>query len=135
MVCLYCGQSTKVINSRNKIMKSRVWRRRQCVICHAIYTTIEEPELSISLSVKNGSHGLMEGFVPEKLFISIYRSLKHRRDPISDAKHICETVTTKLIHEVTDGSIDKSVIKNISLVCLTRFDKLAAANYSAYHTD
>ena len=115
--------------------QSKVWRRRQCVVCHAIYTTIEEPELSTSLSVVDGTGGQIESFMPEKLFISLYATLKHRKDPISDARHISSTVTSKLIHEVTNGSIDKSTIRNICLVCLTRFDKLAAANYSAYHRD
>ena len=73
--------------------------------------------------------------MPEKLFISIYDCLKHRKNAVTEAKHICNTITSKLIREVVDDFIDVNMIRDTSLVCLFRFDTLAAANYSAYHKD
>lgn len=40
MKCVYCGENTKVMDSR--VSKSKVRRRRECLNCNKRFTTIEK---------------------------------------------------------------------------------------------
>jgi transcriptional regulator NrdR family protein len=131
MVCIYCGENTRTLNSRLQKRTNQTWRRRQCLSCKSIVTTLEHIELTKSLVVINNS-GETNSFVAEKLFLSIYESLKHRPNAINDAKQLSNTVTFKLINP-TNGRIQSKIITEVTLVALNRFDKVASAHYSAFH--
>jgi transcriptional regulator NrdR family protein len=135
MVCIYCGANTQIINSRPKPRFNQTWRRRHCKSCLATYTTIEQPSFSSTWLVSKTGSLESEPFYPEKLFLSLYRSLEHRVNPLTDAKHLCATVIVKLEAETTNGLFESSKIRDISLVCLRRFDKTAAVHYEAFHND
>lgn len=132
MVCIYCGQKTTVINSRLQKRTNLTWRRRECLECGSIITTIEQPLWSQTLAVRSSS-GTTSNFIPEKLFLSIYESLKHRPAPITDAKHLLQTVISKISQSASNGVIESRVITNTTLVALNRFDKTASTHYRAFH--
>lgn len=130
MVCEYCGSETKVINSRLKKRHNKVWRRRACTACNAVFTTTETSELGSSwIFVSNGNR---EPFSRERLLISLYESLKHRKNAAADSIELTETVIARLRTLVRQGEIDTLSVKEAAYVCLTRFDKTAGTLYMAF---
>ena len=93
MVCIYCGGNTRVTNSRSSKKNPGIWRRRHCDNCNAIFTTSESPDLSVSISVIK-REGSLETFSIDDLYVSIFKSLSHRREALNDARHLTNTITT-----------------------------------------
>ncbi len=133
MVCIYCGYDTTVANSRVQKLSNNVWRRRKCRSCGAIFTSIEKPHYPANIVIFS-EDGSLTPFLPEKLFLSVYGCLRHRQNPIEDAKNICDTITRKIFaNGVADGKVKKAELRNIIKVTLNRFDKTAMVHYQAFH--
>jgi transcriptional regulator NrdR family protein len=95
-------------------------------------STIETLNFSGSLLVAKQS-GLVEDFLREKLFLSIYRSLGHRSEAITDAVAITDTIVSDLIKKLKSPIIKREEIINASQEVLKRFDKAAEVHYKAYY--
>lgn len=132
MVCPYCKKDSQVTNSRHQKRPNSVWRRRKCVACGAIWTSVERPEYSTIWRVQVGGHLL--DFAPETLLISLYRALKHRKTADIDAKYVCDTVLQRLAAKRT-AILSTELITKTSYDILRRYDKVAAALYKATHTN
>lgn len=131
MSCIYCGYKTKVNNSRSSVKHHTTWRRRQCLHCSAIYTTREYPELDTSLRLRVTPNSL-EPFLRDKLFLSVYFSLSHRKTAVSDAIALTDTIISQtLAHK--SAIIDRQNLIDTVLITLKRFDSAALAYYSARH--
>ena len=128
MVCIYCFHDSKVINSRLQKRANSVWRRRQCLACHAIWTTVERTEARLAYRVTKGSE--MHDFIPEQLLISLYVALRHRKTAVSDAGALYVTVF-QLIQKNQQSVVSTFEIKKAAYTVLKRFDKTAAAVYKA----
>lgn len=139
MVCPYCGHELAVNNSRPQKSHNQIWRRRLCKACGAIFTSIEALDLTKALVVaKNGANGSKSALTPfnrDKLFISLYESLRHRPAAASDARGLCDTLTAHIIKNAESGHIDSRTIINLTLSTLRRFDMAAATHYAAFHPD
>ncbi|CAN5187471.1 hypothetical protein BH09PAT3_BH09PAT3_5930 [soil metagenome] len=133
MVCYTCGGETQVINSRPQKRVNQVWRRRQCVLCDAVYSTTEAIDYTKSLLVKTGSQRQLIPFERDRLLLSLYNSLGHRPTALADAGGLCATIVAKLAPTASNGVVTSSRIVEVSLVALSRFDKLAAQHYQAFH--
>lgn len=134
MVCIYCGQSTSVVNSRLQKRHNKVWRRRRCNSCGAVFTTLETHD-DTALMVKSGENKRLEPFYRDKLFISVYESCKHRRTALKDARALTDTAIGKLFSAIEGGILSKADIRKITSETLTRFDKVAGTYYRAYYVD
>lgn len=133
MVCIYCGGSTQVSNSRLQKRNNAVWRRRACANCQAIFTTIESTDLSSAVMV-NGPKGRLTPFNRDRLLISVHESCKHRQNALDDALALTQTIVGDIIKTLgTTGAIEKEVISTVSYAVLERFDPVAATVYAAYH--
>ncbi|MGH7233962.1 MAG: hypothetical protein ACREF7_00755 [Candidatus Saccharimonadales bacterium] len=133
MVCVYCGGKTRVFNSRPLFRSNQVWRRRICNECKAVFTTVEGHDPAQTWLVKSSNQS-STNFIREKLFLSIYESLKHRPTALLDAKHLTQTVINKLGAATKSGAIDASSITSTVIVSLNRFDKIAGTHYKAFHS-
>ena len=131
MVCIYCGGKTTVTNSRPQKRLGQVWRRRQCVVCQAIFTTNEAIDLTTSLVVRSQGH--TAPFSRDKLFISIFRAVGHRKQPINDAGALTDTVLAKCRLKAVSAALAPSDIVSVAMEVLQRFDNAAAVQYIAYH--
>lgn len=131
MVCVYCGNETRVINSRHQKRANSVWRRRQCMRCHTVFTSIEQADLSASIIVKKDS--AIEPFSRDKLLLTIHDSLRHRKTALRDAQSLTDTVISKLSPYIHDATIDSLIITEVSLAVLINFDQVAATHYRAFH--
>jgi transcriptional repressor NrdR len=126
MVCIYCGGDTQVTNSRLQKRANTVWRRRKCLECGAIWTSLEAPEARSAFRViKNES---MHEFSPETLMISLYEALRHRKTAVTDAAALTHTVLSEL-YKKRVAALSTADIKKTAHAVLSRFDKTAAAVY------
>jgi transcriptional repressor NrdR len=132
MDCYICGNDTKVVNSRSQARLNQVWRRRLCDNCKYIFTTIEKIDLERSMSVKTDSDSIVP-FIREKLLISINSSLGHRKDHISEAVALTDTVISKLQNKYKSSLINRDGIIDITQKVLSDFDNTASVHYMAYH--
>lgn len=134
MLCTYCQQKTQVINSRNQKNRNNVWRRRQCIACKKVVTTIEyldhEKSWVVQYTAKNS-----QPFMRDKLFISIYKSIQHRPSALQDALGLTATVMAAIKKSLHEGSIDRSALASQVYTTLHHFDKPAAVHYAAFHSD
>lgn len=131
MVCIYCKNETRVINSRPQKRTNRVWRRRTCMICGTTFTSVESVDLSGSIRVRDIK--ALQPFQRDKLLLSVYDSLKHRKTALTDATGLTDTIISKLYPLMHDAILNKADIIIISTEVLKRFDKAAATYYKAFH--
>lgn len=86
------------------------------------------------MSVKTDSDTIAP-FIREKLLISINSSLGHRKNHVSEAVALTDTVISKLQNKYKNSLIDRAVIIDTTQKVLKNFDNTAAMHYSAYHKD
>jgi transcriptional repressor NrdR len=132
MVCIYCGGSTRVTNSRLQKRNNAVWRRRVCELCQTIFTTLEHTDLATAIMVRQLDS--LEPFVRDKLLISIYDACKHRPKALEDAISLSQTITGDIVRQISpEGTIDRDSIVTLAHSVLLRFDPVAATVYQAFH--
>lgn len=131
MVCVYCGNATKVINSRHQKRANQVWRRRKCLVCEAVFTSTEAFDMGQAVVFKDNQHS--KPFSRDTLLMSIYDSLRHRKSALQDATALTDTVLSKLWPHVTSASLQREDVVRITHEVLRRFDKAAATSYHAFH--
>ena len=133
MVCFICGGDTQVTNSRHQKRPNQVWRRRACVLCDTLFTTTEAIDYTKSLAVRSTKKRQLTPLNRDILLLSIYKSLGHRPTALTDASGLCATIIAKLASQAVDNIIETRAIAQTTLVALSRFDKLAAQHYQAFH--
>lgn len=131
MVCIYCGEKTKVTNSRGQKRVNQIWRRRQCLTCQATFTTEEQAVTDTSLLVSSAKR--VEPFSREKLLLSVYDALRHRKTAISDATALCDTIWNQLQPQIAAAQLERGQIVKTTHKILKRFDKAGATAYLAFH--
>jgi transcriptional repressor NrdR len=131
MVCVYCGNETKVTNSRLQKRSNQVWRRRQCEVCKAIFTTHEAVDLSNALMVE--FKGSTRPFMADRLFTDVLAALKDRNDRYVAAREITSTVIKDLLKNEQRPTFNSVTISKTTAGVLKRFDKRAYLRYLADH--
>jgi transcriptional regulator NrdR family protein len=128
MVCVYCGNETKVTNSRLQKRNNQVWRRRECLVCHAVFTTHEALDYSTTLLIDD--NGVSKPFLADLLYSDILETIKHGNDAYTTARELTSTVISKLLknEEITPKTISKTTAE-----VLKRFDRRAYLRYLADH--
>ena len=76
---------------------------------------------------------VLDPFSRDKLFVSLIRTLEHRKTALDDATALSETIIKKLSAAVSNGTIETKQIVQITQVALNRFDSSASVSYAAYH--
>jgi transcriptional regulator NrdR family protein len=131
MVCVYCGNETKVTNSRLQKRNNQVWRRRQCEACKAVFTTHEAIDLTSTLLV--GSRGSTKPFLPDLLFTDVLLALQDRKDVYLAAREIVSTVIQNLLKHPDKPLFNSHTVSKTTAEVLKRFDKRAHLRYVAEH--
>lgn len=132
MVCIYCVGKTSVANSRGSKKSPETWRRRECMECGTVFTTRERPDYEGALRIRK-EDGRLQPFLRDKLFISVYNSLSHRKTAQSDATELTDTVILQLIELHTGGIASGQTLTATTLQVLNRFDKAAGVYYQAHY--
>ena len=132
MVCIYCSKKTKTTISRSSTNTPKTWRRHKCPSCKAVFTSRELPDWGMSISVSQ-NNGQIRAFSTDKVFVSVYRSLSHRRSPIEDSRGITTTITESACQLQRNGVLSKEELQKTISEVLQRFDKVAQVHYDAHH--
>lgn len=135
MVCLYCGHDTQVVNSRPQKRTNSIWRRRKCVSCGNITTSIESIDYSQALRVRRTISGssILAPFERDLLLLSIHDSLRHRPTAPADATALTTTIITRLHPLIEHAIIEREHIIAVAADVLEKFDPVAATHYQAFH--
>jgi transcriptional regulator NrdR family protein len=141
MVCIYCSEETQVVNSRLQRRSNQTWRRRRCLGCESVFTTLEGADYASSLSFRTSQNTGKIGtsktslcsFQRDILFVSILESCKHRKTATEDATALTGTVLGRLRPLMTGAIIDRDDVVTITLSVLKKFDRAAAVHYAAFH--
>jgi transcriptional repressor NrdR len=131
MVCLYCSNETKVTNSRLQKRNNQVWRRRQCLVCQAVFTTHEAVELESVLSVSQ--NGQFSPFMPDLLLKELTLALQDRQDVYTASREVLGTVVNRLLGLPQKPVFEPHDISKETSEVLKRFDKQAHLRYVADH--
>ncbi len=132
MVCIYCSSKTSVINSRPQKRLGTTWRRRQCQNCGAVFTSLETPDLTASVRVRRADGSLVP-FERDVLFMSIAQALGHRSDAVMAAGALTATIIAAALGTTSNGLMERTGLITVATDTLTRFDRVAATHYVAYH--
>jgi transcriptional regulator NrdR family protein len=132
MVCLYCGQKTKIVNSRAQKRSHTTWRRHHCPSCGQTFSTQERVDWAASVAFI-ALDGSAHPFVRENLLQSLYESLKHRSQALTEALDLTDTVITQLLPQMQQGSLSRTTVIETTEKILKRFDKVGAVTYLAFH--
>ncbi len=132
MVCIYCQGKTSVINSRPQKRTNSTWRRRKCLDCNAITTSVEMTDLASALMVVSESSP-PQPFSRDILLLSVYDSLRHRKSAIQDAQALTDTIISLTLASTTNPRLEIAKIKEATLATLAKFDEAAAVHYLAFH--
>ncbi|HSH56312.1 MAG TPA: hypothetical protein VK983_05850 [Candidatus Limnocylindrales bacterium] len=122
-----------VVNSRPQKRSNSVWRRRKCLRCQAVFSTIEQVDYEKTWVVQY-QDGRLSAFLRDKLFVSIFKSCQHRPTALTDALGITATVITQAAHKIQHGTISASELALLCHQALSHFDQPAAIHYQAFHT-
>jgi len=133
MVCTYCGGPTAVVNSRHQKRANQVWRRRRCLQCNNVVTTVEGLDYPASISFKPQT-GVLQPFQRDILFISVYESLRHRKTAVSDAEALTATLLRSLpAYFDSSQAVARNTLVEAVARTLRRFDHAASVQYLAFH--
>ncbi len=131
MICVYCGEKTKVVNSRQQRRNNNVWRRRRCQKCLAVFTTQESPDLASTLMVNQ--NGAYRPFLSDLVYTEILLALQDRKNCYTEAREITSTVIRNLLKLPSSPVFEpKQISQEISKV-LKRFNKRSWMRYVAEH--
>jgi transcriptional regulator NrdR family protein len=97
-----------------------------------VFTSREEADYSGGLAVRD-EDGKLSPFLRDKLFLSIYSSLQHRKAALQDSIALTDTVISRLLAQSQHSVLDDQSIRNTAYLVLVRFDKVAAVHYDAFH--
>ena len=132
MFCIKChSPQTKVTNSRSHKKRASIWRRRQCVICGTVFTTIETVATDGMLSVKN-PQGSKSPFSVARLLMSISPLLTEQSSAPDDAYWLAVTVYEKVLATGEPEIVIKE-LASITFSTIERFDSTAALKYALDH--
>ena len=131
MVCIYCGNETKVTNSRRQKLDNSVWRRRKCKSCHSLLTTQEKIDLEQALRIQK-KDGSLEPFYRDKLYLSIYRAIDHLKNPKITASSLTNTVLRRVFKLKGNGIIDSNQLSTITAHTIKLYDAAAGVRYLSF---
>ena len=131
MVCVYCGSTTNVTNSRLSKRNNSVWRRRKCATCGSIFTTFEEADLSSIFMIEH-KDGSLTPFNKTLLLTSIYDCSKHMPKAAEHAAELTNTIVLKLLN-TKNAVLTRNDIITATLNVLTKFNEATAVQYDAFH--
>jgi len=132
MVCIYCGSKTEVTNSRLQKKLNRVWRRRRCRICDAVFTSQEQVIYDGAFAVRLSTSHIMP-LSRDTLYLSVYDACRHRADAVTEATALTDTILSSLVLLAKDGLLRREDIIATCSTVLKRFDTAAAVHYAAFH--
>ena len=105
------------------------WRRHTCPRCHAVYTTREYIEHSVSyrLRMPDGSY---KPLIRDELFVMILDSLSHRKTSLTDASALTDTILGQ-VYAAKRLIIPSGDFFTLAARIIQRFDRTAYVKFTS----
>lgn len=132
MLCIICRNKTQVVNSRSQKRLNQTWRRRRCLSCSVVFTSIERIDLESTYEFVH-TDGSKAPFQRDRLYASVLQALGHRQNAPEEATAITTTVIGKLLQRSSSTQLSKEAIIQQTASTLDAFDRAASVSYRAYH--
>jgi transcriptional regulator NrdR family protein len=128
MICTKCFHGkTQVTNSRPHKTSPSIWRRRQCLKCSHIFTTLETPDTSEAATISG------KPFSAPRLTVSLAGYLSHRgNEAPDDASWLVATVQQLMWAEHKKKLTSRELVDMVYPI-LDRFDAIAGLRYATEH--
>ncbi len=130
MKCPYCSYSdSKVIDSRPVEENNSIRRRRECLECHARFTTYEIIDVFQPVVVKKD--GTKELFDKNKLLSGLLKACEKR--PV-DAEAVADEVESEIINSLK-REITSNAIGELAMLKLKGIDDVAYVRFASVHRE
>ena len=131
MKCPFCGcPDTQVKDSRPSEDDTMIRRRRECVKCHARFTTAETVQLRDLIVVKR--NGTRVPFQRDKLSHSILLALRKRDVQFDRVDQLVNSIVRRL-EQLGENEIKSSEIGTFVMEALLQLDKVAYIRYASVY--
>jgi len=131
MDCPYCGyHDSKVIDSRT--IDDGVRRRRQCLKCHARFTTYERVHPAGLFIIKKDQR--REEFSRNKLLTGVLKACEKRPLPSGAVERLVDDIETNL-YQLGKMEIPSQVIGDMVMAGLKKLDHVAYIRFASVYRD
>jgi transcriptional repressor NrdR len=127
MICPFCSEETKVLESR--LVDNNVRRRRECLQCSNRFTTYEQAVFQLTVQKKNGA---IQPFNLTKIASSLEKAC-NKADP-NLLQTACQRIERKLLAKKRKQFTTKEIGK-LALLELRKLDKIAYVRFATIHKD
>ena len=130
MNCPYCGQGSRVIDSRG--LNEAVRRRRKCLACGARFTTYERIQPHDIFVVKKD--GRREEFNRDKLCLGIRKACEKRPLPTGAIDKLIDNIEAEL-YRLGRNEIPSSYIGDLVMEGLKKLDHIAYIRFASVYRE
>ena len=131
MKCTFCGYpDTQVKDSRPSEDDTMIRRRRECIKCHARFTTAETVQLRDLIVVKR--NGTRVPFQRDKLAHSILLALRKRDVQFDKVDQLVNSIVRRL-EQLGENEIKSAEIGTFVMEALLQLDKVAYIRYASVY--
>ena len=131
MKCPLCGcPDTQVKDSRPSEDDTMIRRRRECVKCHARFTTAETVQLRDLIVIKR--NGTRVPFERDKLAHSILLALRKRDIQFDEVDQLVNSIVRRL-EQLGENEIKSTEIGTFVMEALLQLDKVAYIRYASVY--
>lgn len=131
MLCPYCGEDSKVVDSRTNDIGNSVKRRRECMACNKRFTTYEKIE-EIPLVVQK-RNGRTELFDRNKVLKGLVKACEKRPISVQTLDDLAEEIEKELRNryaEVTSVQIGETIMTR-----LIALDEVAYVRFASVYKE
>ena len=130
MKCPSCGyEDSKVVDSRPIEENNSIKRRRECLSCHARFTTYEIIDQALPVVIKKD--GSREIFDKNKLLAGLYKAGEKRPvDALAVADEIEATIQARMQSEITSAKIGEMAMEK-----LRQLDPVAYVRFASVYRE
>lgn len=131
MRCPFCNaEDSKVVDTRELSDGMQVRRRRECIVCHARFTTFEQAELLMPTIIK--SDGVHQPFNEEKIRAGMLRALEKRSVGTEDVENAINRIKIKL-RTSGEREVKASAIGKLVMDELEKLDPVAYIRFASVY--
>jgi transcriptional repressor NrdR len=131
MKCPYCGEESKVIESRHTEDAS-IRRRRECTACGKRFNTFERIEVPPLIVIKK--NGSREAFDRNKVLGGVLKACEKRPVPLAEVEHLVDDVERELRNSL-EREVPSVVIGEKVMERLRSLDGVAYVRFASVYRE
>lgn len=127
MVCPYCTSPTHVTNSRRRRLGYSIWRRRECLTCQQVFSTLEYPIVEKIIVLKT-LEGRLKPLKQINVYTTVFQALGGLKAASETAQHLTETCLNKILQQ-GEPVVSEKHLQKIIFATLKAYQHTAAQRY------